>query len=1407
MRRRLLIGALAVVAFIVLVLASVFIYIRSGRLDRRLQSEIVKGLAEVGVRAEIGKAHLDLSRPYKVILHDVKLYAGEKSEPFASLDSIEARFSVIDYLRQNVKITDVVVGRPRLFIEIDKHGRVNLESLHSPPETKKKGGGNVSFLSANYRIEDGDITLVDKRQETSVELTALSATLTPNDPHSVEDVLNNTLDLSFKGGSATYQGRPVQNLDGRVQATLRESDADITALKISSDLGILTAQGQVASYRPLKYDLNLNSELLLDQLSYLIKPGMRVGGKAAVHGAISGAGPDYHVTGEVASGGLAIEGFRVQGVEVATDLSGHDATLKGTARLQSAGASGAGTKAGPIKLAATIAAGPERFGVTGALSLASLQRGEITIGGITGKLEANRDRATIKDLSAAVLGGTVTGSASLAYGGGESRADLTFKSVDLEKATELASAKDVNITGTANGSASLTFPGLKYQQANGSARIQFDAAISRTEPGAESAPATGQIDLTANGRLLTVEKMAVHSANSDVTATGTLDWSANADLVVNFISKDMAEVQRALDALGLIPDDVKIKYELGLAGPGEFKGRVTGKLTEPDLTGQLNLSELQAHGEEVGSFTGEVVFAGSSLQVKDASIVRTDGSRAQFSLELPIPVENNISVNASLTDFDLHVLSAVAAPELADFVGRGAVTGKVSLTGLPGPRTIRGGGEISLSAAEFNVPSQEGEDKSKKVSVPLLTGKVSFDNNVLSVQGLQMRLENSTINGELSFNFDNYEYSIDAGGQNVDLARLGHAVSDGLDMTGQAEISVKGRGNWDDWSTTDVKAVIQGHNVALNGRDLGDARLEAHTDNGLLKVDAAGTLLDKPRTLSAVVDLRDRKNYPVNAKIDFKDEDVGPYLGLISPNLNSISGKATGTITLGGPLLDTDQIKAQAHLSRLEIGGAIAEGRTYTITNQNDISITATVNEVTIDHPVTFVGEGTSVTISGTIGSEQAGSALTVDGTLNLRLISSFSEVLYTTGLAELQATVRGTLGSPRVSGYANLKDVGFRLLDFPVSMAHGAGTIRFTEDRAAIESFSATTPGGGRLTMAGGAALVGLVPDRWRLQSFADQVAVEYPQDTQTIFDGSVVLQGNRQLQVLSGDIRVRRAVYTKDVTLSELISTGGPFTERFIQAGPGGGGGPGPRINLDMRVDADNSITVRNNILDAVATAHVRLTGPIDDPVASGRIQVDHGTTEFQNYRYEITRGMVTFTSTRGAEPIIDLQAEADIGGYHVTIPFTGAPSHLHVNPRSDPQLPANDLIALILTGRPTGDTTTTAAATQTGSGLAQTLLSATLSTELQRQTQRIFGISRVSIDPLVVGRGGQPTARVTISQKINRNLSFTYSQNVTSGPTGLDQIVLVEYYLSNRLSVIGIRDETLGSTGFNIRLRKRF
>jgi translocation and assembly module TamB len=72
--------------------------------------------------------------------------------------------------------------------------------------------------------------------------------------------------------------------------------------------------------------------------------------------------------------------------------------------------------------------------------------------------------------------------------------------------------------------------------------------------------------------------------------------------------------------------------------------------------------------------------------------------------------------------------------------------------------------------------------------------------------------------------------------------------------------------------------------------------------------------------------------------------------------------------------------------------------------------------------------------------------------------------------------------------------------------------------------------------------------------------------------------------------------------------------------------------------------------------------------------------------------------------------------------------------------------------------------------------------------------------------VGRGNDPTARVTVGQRITKDLTITYSQNVTSGSSGVDRIVLVEYRLSNRFSIVGIRNER-GEVGFDVRIRRRF
>ena len=180
----------------------------------------------------------------------------------------------------------------------------------------------------------------------------------------------------------------------------------------------------------------------------------------------------------------------------------------------------------------------------------------------------------------------------------------------------------------------------------------------------------------------------------------------------------------------------------------------------------------------------------------------------------------------------------------------------------------------------------------------------------------------------------------DAVGNLFDLLELVGDVCDAdagsVQLSGKADVTVVGEGKWgkaEDWSQVHLNATIQGHNVIVEGRDFGDAKVAAITENGILKVSASGRLLDQERTLEATVDLRDRDHYPISAAIEFTDAEIGPYLGLVAPELSGISGKATGTIKISGPLQDTDRIQAVATFTKLiqiaRLAPTIKSGTTF----------------------------------------------------------------------------------------------------------------------------------------------------------------------------------------------------------------------------------------------------------------------------------------------------------------------------------------------------------------------------------------------------------------------------------------------------------------------------------------------
>jgi len=229
-------------------------------------------------------------------------------------------------------------------------------------------------------------------------------------------------------------------------------------------------------------------------------------------------------------------------------------------------------------------------------------------------------------------------------------------------------------------------------------------------------------------------------------------------------------------------------------------------------------------------------------------------------------------------------------------------------------------------------------------------------------------------------------------------------------------------------------------------------------------------------------------------------------------------------------------------------------------------------------------------------------------------------------------------------------------------------------------------------------------------------------------------------------------------------------------------------------------------------VASVNLRLDGPIKAPIVQGRITATRGTLNFRNSPYEITRGLIDYPARLGAEPILNIAGQTVIRGYRVTAIIDGPLSHPNTTVSSEPALPQADVVSLILTGSLSSTDASTSVLAQSGLGTAASLLTdALINTPVSRASNKLFGLSRLEISPVIAGTA-TPTARLTVARRISKDVTVTYSTNIASDP---NQVLAVEYRVSNRLSFIAQYEQGSlrnlsnrnNNYSFELRFRKRF
>jgi translocation and assembly module TamB len=230
---------------------------------------------------------------------------------------------------------------------------------------------------------------------------------------------------------------------------------------------------------------------------------------------------------------------------------------------------------------------------------------------------------------------------------------------------------------------------------------------------------------------------------------------------------------------------------------------------------------------------------------------------------------------------------------------------------------------------------------------------------------------------------------------------------------------------------------------------------------------------------------------------------------------------------------------------------------------------------------------------------------------------------------------------------------------------------------------------------------------------------------------------------------------------------------------------------------------LEVQTSLAKISGDADLRLRGSIARPVVLGRINIVDGDVFFSGTKYHLERGDITFTNPVRIEPILNVEASARVREYDITLGFHGSVDKLSTNYRSEPPLPSSDIIALLALGRTRQDTALNQPTNQSFTDTASNaILGQALNAALSNRVQKLFGVSRIKIDPQVGGPENNPNARLTIEQEVNKNITLTYITNLASSA---QQIIQVEYNITKNLSILAVRDQN-GVFGFEIRMRQR-
>jgi translocation and assembly module TamA len=491
-------------------------------------------------------------------------------------------------------------------------------------------------------------------------------------------------------------------------------------------------------------------------------------------------------------------------------------------------------------------------------------------------------------------------------------------------------------------------------------------------------------------------------------------------------------------------------------------------------------------------------------------------------------------------------------------------------------------------------------------------------------------------------------------------------------------------------------------------------------------------------------------------RLQWRDIEVASLYETVRPDrLSPLEGTLAGEASVEGQFTDWRNVRG---FVRTELTTLRVENQSFAL---EPLTMTLQEGRVTTSGLVlsvedtTFRAEGEADLVRRTVRAHAGGH-------LELGALSPFIDAFTLSGPAEMDVDVNGPLFDPSVDGTVTVTDARLRVRDMPIVITDVKARLLLDETSIRVAEASALL-GGGTIALSGGGALQGLRLRDLNLSIAARGVAVRYPvggttgsrlwSELKARADAELTLTGRPGSFQLAGTVDADRALYDSDIFLEEA------FLPPQVPPEAGEPSRLRRAVALSITFNLKNPLVVRNNVAELQADGSLQVRGDLAEPAPFGRLEMHEGGRVFlQGREFTITSGSFVYQGTM--DPEIHVVATTVVshpdGDVEVTVSANGNLREPRLSLTSVPPYSEKELASLIVTGRP--DVTLDASTVVLGRHAAA-LLAGRFTRTVARQLMSL-GFDQVDIQPDLLAREGNPSARFVFGKQVSPNLRLIYA-----------------------------------------------